>query len=360
MQKKRSKAAMAIDGGSKRTFWTDWWRKLFALIFALISFFLINGKIAQDRTIENVKVEFNVTEKNVVTVLEESVTAKIVVNTTLPIGSLKADSYRVVVNITPRREDHKYRIKVRVGPQNVRKGLLLPSAKSVTLSKESVELDPIIKKSVPIMVPITGTTRPGFTATTTLNPDTVMVEGPSEKLKNFPFVSSEELALTHDTVDFTCRLSLKNEGGDIKLIGTDSVEVVTKIVNDKELITKKYSNVPISIVNEYPQLYAVDRLSPKTGVIELRALKSIIDAFADNEVMLCINLKEAKGPGAFRARVYPRNLPPKNKAEIKYSPDYVDVVLYEVTRSRQPEGDAVKDDSKNDKDADDSKVDGQQ
>jgi len=347
---------MAIDGGSKRTFWTDWWRKLFALIFALISFFLINGKIAQNRTIENVKVEFNITEKNVVTVLEENITAKIVVNTTLPLGSLKADSYRVVVNITPRREDHKYRIKVKVGPQNVRKGLLLPSAKSVTLSKESVELDPIIQKSVPIMVPITGMTRPGFTATTMLSPETVMVEGTTEKLKNLRFVTSEELALTPETMDFTCRLSLINIGDDIRLIGADSVEVVTKIVNDKELITRKYPDVPICIVNEYPQLYAVEKISAKSGVIEVRALKSILDTYTNSDVMLYINLDEAKGPGAFRARVYPSNLPPKNKAEIKYSPDYVDVVLFEVTKDIPSENDVVKDESKKTKDANGAKA----
>ena len=347
---------MAIEG-SKRTFWTDWWRKLFALIFALISFFLINGKIAQDRTIENVKVEFNVSGKNVVTVLDENITAKIVVNTTLPLGSLKADSYRVVVNITPRREDHKYRITVKVGPQNVRKRLLLPSAKSVTLSRESVELDPIIQKTVPVMVPITGNTRPGFSATTTVNPETVTVEGPTEKLKNFRVIRSEVLALTPDTMDFTCRLSLQNVD-DIKLIGTDSVEVVTTIVNDKELITKKYPDVPISIVNDYPQLYAVDKISAKTGLIEVRSLQSILDNYKDNDVMLYINLNEAKGPGAFRARVYSSNLPPKNKAEIKYYPDFVDVVLFEVAKASPSENEAAKDDAKNAKEGEESKTEG--
>ena len=350
---------MAIDGGSKRTFWTDWWRKLFALIFALISFFLINGKIAQDRTIENVKVEFNISGENKVTVLDENITAKVVVNTTLPLGSLKADSYRVVVNITPRREDHKYRIKVKVGPQNVRTGVLLPSATSVTLSKESVELDPIIQKPVPIMVPITGNTRPGFTATTMLNPETVMVEGPTEKLKNYRVVRSEDLALTPETRDFTCRLSLKTDD-DVKLIGSDSVEVVTKIVNDKELILKKHPDVPISIVNDYPQLYAVEKISAKSGVIEVRALQSILDNYKDDDVMLYINLNEAKGPGPFHARVYTSNLPPKSKAEIKYSPDYVDVVLFEVSKAKDKGKDAGKAEAKDEKDADESKVDGQQ
>ncbi len=346
---------MAIDGGSKRTFWTDWWRKLFALIFALISFFLINGKIAQDRTIENVKVEFELTEKNVVTVLDENITAKIVVNTTLPLGSLKADSYRVVVSIIPRREDHKYRIKVKVGPQNVRKRLFLPSVKSVTLSKDSVELDPIIKKSVPIVVSNTGVTRPGFTATTTVNPETVTVEGASEKLKNLRFVSSEELALTPETTDFTCRLSLVNPNDDIRLIGADSVEVVVKIINSNDIFSKKYLDVPIAIVNEYPQMYAVEKMSVKSGWIEVRGLKGILDAYTNSEVMLYIDLNEAKGAGLFRARVYPGNVPPKDRAEIKYSPDYVDVVLYEVSKANAPDKDDVKE-SKDEKDADEPKT----
>ena len=346
---------MASDGG-KRTFWTDWWRKLFALIFALISFFLINGKIAKNRTIENVKVEFNLKDANVVTVLDEDITAKIVVNTTLPLGSLKADSYRVVVNISPRRDDHKYRIKVNVGPQNVRKGLFLPSAESVTLSRDSVELDPIIQKSVPIVVPQAGMTRPGFTATTTTVPETVTVEGPSERLKNLRFISSDDLVLTPEATNFTCRLALIAPIGDVRIIGADSVEVNTKIVDINEVLTKKYRDVPICIVNEYPQMYAVEKMSVKSGWIEVRGLKSIIDAYTNSEVMLYIDLGEAKGAGPHRARVYPGNLPPKARAEIKYSPDYVDVVLFEVSRAKSPVTDESKDEAKGAKDAEVSKT----
>ena len=346
---------MASDG-SKRTFWTDWWRKLFALIFALISFFLINGKIAQNRTIENVKVEFNLDEKNVVTVLDENITAKIVVNTTLPLGSIKADSYRVVVNISPRRDDHKYRVKVNVGPQNVRKSLFLPSAKTVTLSRESVELDPIIKKSVPIVVPQAGMTRPGFTATTTVNPETVTVEGPSEKLKNLRFVSSENLVLTPETTNFTCRLLLIPQIDDVRIIGVDSVEVNTNIVDIKEVLTEKFPDVPIRIVNEYPQLYGVEKMSVKTGWIEVRGLKSIIDAYINSEVMLYIDLGEAKGAGPQRLRVYPGNLPPKARAEINYSPDYVDIVLFEMSNAKSAEKGEQKEDAKDAKEAEEPKA----
>jgi len=341
---------MANDG-DKRTFWTDWWRKLFALIFALISFFLINGKIAQNRTIENVKVEFNLEEENVVTVLDENITAKIVVNTTLPLGSLKSDSYHVVVNISPRRDDHKYRIKVNVGPQNVRKKLFLPSVKSVTLSRDSVELDPIIQKSVPILTQITGMTRPGYTTTMTLNPETVTVEGATEKLKNLRFISSEDLVLTPEVTNFTCRLSLISPSNDIRIIGSDSVEVNAKIVDINEVLTKKYPDVPICIVNEHPQLYAVEKMSAKSGFIEVRGLKSIIDAYMNNEVMLYIDLGEAKGPGAQRLSVHPGNLPPKARAEIKYSPDYVEVVLFEVSKANASDTEAGKEDEKEGKGA---------
>ncbi len=338
--------AMENDGTSKRTFWTDWWRKLFALIFALISFFLINGKIARDYTIENVKVEFNLIGQNAAIVLDEGITSKIVVNSTLPIGSIKADSYTVVVNIIPRHEDHKYRIKVYVDPQNVKKGLFLPSVKNVILSKDSIELDPIIQKSVPIIVNEAGAPRPGFTATKTLSPDTVTIEGPSEKLKNVKYIYSENLVLTPETTDFKCRLPLKLEDADVKFVNTDYVVIETKIVNINEMITKSYSDVPIRIMNEHPQVYAVEKMSSKTGRLEVRALKSILDSYLmESEIMLYIDLNEAKNSGPFRAKVYSGNLPPKDKVEIKCSPDYVDVVLYEVSKA-QPEQKAVSQDEK--------------
>ncbi len=346
---------MSIDSG-KRTFWTDWWRKLFALIFALISFFIINGKIAQYRTIENVKVEFNIPDSNMVTVLDDNITAKIVVETTLPLGSLKADSYRVVVNISPRKEDHKYRIKVNVGPQNVRKGLFMPSARSVTLSKDSVELDPIVSKSVPIVVQVTGVTRPGFTATTTLNPDTVTIAGPSEKLKSVRFISGGDLPMTPDTTDFTCRLPLLNGNADIRLIGTESVEVVTRIVSINEMLTKKFPDVPIRIINEYPQVYAVERMSSKSGVVEMRGLKSILDSYENTGAFLFVDLNEAKAAGTFHARVYAGNLPPKDKAEVKYSPDFVDVILYEVSKEKPAEKEKAKEPEAEEKETNDEKA----
>lgn len=322
----------------ERTFLTDWVRKLFALAFALISFFIINRHIAQEYTIENVKVDFKLADSGKLTLLNDDITAKVTVKTTLPISSLKSNMYTVVISIPDIKSDErKFRYRIDAVPDNVRKGFFLPEVQTVTLSRDYVELDPIIRKSVPIEVSEVGMTKPGFTAYKTLSPETVTVIGPSEKLKNVKFISSEDLAMTPETSDFTCHLQLKKPMEDISFdnskADSDSVEVTVKIVNDKELVTEVYADVPIRLFTTYPNLYNADKMEKKVGRIEVHALRSILDAYCKNTPYLYVDLTEAEGPGLFQAQVHAGNVPPSDKAKITYEPSVIDMVLSEQTKA---------------------------
>ena len=335
---------MSAEKKSKRTFWTDWLRKLFALVVASVSVFFIYSNVNSNMDVANVKVTFREENPGKVCLIgdiDKRITASFKVDSTRILRNM-ASYYEIVVTLPNiNLPDRKFMYSLDNASYRVNKSWLLPKPVngSMVFSEKAVPLDVYIDKLVRVRVPeINALRQEGYSVQKELGGEWVYLHGPSESLRKIQEVNTVPLDLAELDGDRTVSLALlppaqpdvvikdkvKYVNVNVRLIKSDALEVTT------------FKGLPLMVLQPIHEVYRIADRNLPTVTVEVRAWKRVLDKHKDMLPAVYINLNEAPGPGVWQAQVRVANVPDNDRMEMTLTPPYVELTLEELPPEKIP------------------------
>lgn len=128
----------------------------------------------------------------------------------------------------------------------------------------NVTIDRKISKEMEVVVPMKGSLRNGFSISDIVVPDTVIVTGPKEMLRNVREVMTESLNVQNRSTSFTRELRLLNPSPLIHL----SKEIVTVLATVDTTVERIFINVPLKLLYSPNQSVYSEKITLDTLIVE--------------------------------------------------------------------------------------------
>ncbi len=329
----------------KRTFWTDWPRKLFSLIVASVSVYFIYGKVNADKLISNVKVTFR--EENpgkvcVVGIVDKKITASFKLESTRILPNM-ASYYEIVVTLPNMNlPDRKFMYSLDNAKVKVKTNWFLPkpARNSIVFSEKAVPLDVYVDKLVPVEVPEIGTLRQeGYFVQKELEDfNMIYLHGPSEALLKVQKVKTVDLNLSE--VEDNMRRTLELLPPDLpEVTFKDKIKTIgvrVRLVRSDTLVEKVFKEQPLMLLQPQKEVYkVVEKTLPKVTVT-MKARKHILDKYKEMVPVVYIDLSQAKGAGVWQAQISVANVPDRDRMEMTIEPSFVELNLEEIPLEKAP------------------------
>ena len=328
----------------KRSFWTDWPRKLFSLIVASVSVYFIYGNVNSNKNVANVKVTFREENPGRVCLIgnaDKQITASFRVDSTRILPDISS-YYEIEVTLpNVNLPDKKFTFNLEDARFKVKTNWFLPApAKgSIAFSEKAVNLDVYVDKLVPVEVPESGTLRQeGFILQKELDFNMIYLHGPSEALLKVQKVKTVPLNLNEVEDDMQFKLELlppevpvvtfKEK---IKTIG-----LRTRLVTSDTYVEKEFKEQPLMLLQPQKEIYKVVEKSLPKVTVKVKARKRIMDKYKDMVPIVYIDLGQAKGAGVWQAQVSVANAPDRDRMEMTVEPSFVELNLVEIPLEKVP------------------------
>ena len=328
----------------KRSFWTDWPRKLFSLIVASVSVYFIYGNVDSNKNVTNVKVTFHEEIPGRVSLIgdvDKRITA-----------SFRVDSTRIMPNMSSYYEievtlpnvnlpDKRFMYNLEEARLKVTTNWFLPApAKgSIVFSEKAVPLDVYIDKLVPVEVPEIGTLRQeGFSLQKELEFNMIYLHGPSEALLKVQKVRTVPLNLNEveNNMEFSLEL-LPPDVPDVTFKETiKTIDVRTRLVTSDTVVEKEFKEQPLMLLQPQKEVYKVVEKNLPKVTVTVKARKRIMDKYKDMVPIVYIDLGQAKGAGVWQAQVRVANAPDRDRMEMTVVPPFVELNLEEIPLEKSP------------------------
>ena len=328
----------------KRTFWTDWSRKLFSLIVASVSVYFIYGKVNASKDISNVKVTFREENPGKVCIIgniDKRITASFRLDSTRVLPNM-ASYYEIVVTLPNMNlPDRKFMFNLEEARFKVKTNWFLPAPArgSIVFSEKAVPLDVYVDKLVPVEVPENGTLRQeGYSVQKELDFNMIYLHGPSESLLKVQKVKTVPLNLNE--VENDMRLSLELLPPELPEVTfkekIKTIGVGVRLVTSDTLVEKVFKEQPLMLLQPQKEIYkVVEKVLPKVTVV-MKARKRILDKYKDMVPIVYIDLGQAKGAGVWQAQVSVANVPDRDRMEMMVDPPFVELNLVEIPLEKAP------------------------
>jgi YbbR domain-containing protein len=147
-----------------------------------------------------------------------------------------------------------------------------------------LRLEPVIKRTLPVTVRLSGKPAAGFRiAQTTARPENVSVQGPTEEVRRLPLIETVPVDIEDSRGTIKRKVRLSNEGRPLTLV-PDQVEIV--VVIDEEEIRRQFDQVEVR-AKDFKGAYTV---SPHSVSIRLSGPKSVVEKLRLNSENVYLNL----------------------------------------------------------------------
>jgi YbbR domain-containing protein len=168
-----------------------------------------------------------------------------------------------------------------------------------------LRLEPVIKRTLPVAVRLSGKPAAGFRiAQTTARPESVSVQGPAEEVRRLPLVETVPVDVEDSRSGIKRKVRLSNDGKPLT-ITPDQVEVV--VTFEEEQITREFDQVEVR-VKDFKGAYTV---SPQWVSLRLSGPKSVLEKLHLNSENVYLNLTGVTAGEHTVALLF--NLPPEVK-----------------------------------------------
>jgi YbbR domain-containing protein len=168
-----------------------------------------------------------------------------------------------------------------------------------------LRLEPVIKRTLPVSVRLSGKPAAGFRiAQTTAQPESVSVQGPAEEVRRLPLIETVPVDVEDSRGAIKRKVRLSNDGKPLT-ITPDQVEVVITV--EEEQVTREFDHVEVR-AKDFTGTYTV---SPQWVSIRLSGPKSVVEKLQLNSESVYLNLTGAAAGEHTVALLF--NLPPEVK-----------------------------------------------
>ena len=185
-----------------------------------------------------------------------------------------------------------------------------------------LELEPSLKRTVPIVAPVEGEPAPGFiVGPITIEPATVEIEGPASRVKKLANATTEPLVVTgeHDKVRDVVAVGIIDSM--VRLVKAQNVTVIVEIVPAP--VERDFRGVPVRARNLGQGLVAVD-IEPATVAVSVRGRREALAGLRSDNVDAFVDLA-GLGTGTYNLRV---QFDPSQQFGVReFSPANVDVTI---------------------------------
>ncbi len=168
-----------------------------------------------------------------------------------------------------------------------------------------LRLEPVIKRTLPVSVRLSGKPAAGFRiAQTTAQPESVSVQGPAEEVRRILLIETVPVDVEDSRAGIKRKVRLSNDGKPLT-IAPDQVEVVVTL--EEEQITRQFEQVEVR-AKDFKGAYTV---SPQSVAIRLSGPKSMVEKLRLTLENVYLNLKGMSAGEHSVALLF--NLPPEVK-----------------------------------------------
>jgi YbbR domain-containing protein len=168
-----------------------------------------------------------------------------------------------------------------------------------------LRLEPVIKRTLPVSVRLSGKPAAGFRiAQTTAQPESVSVQGPAEEVRRILLIETVPVDVEDSRAGIKRKVRLSNDGKPLT-IAPDQVEVV--VTFEEEQITRQFEQVEVR-AKDFKGAYTV---SPQSVAIRLSGPKSMVEKLRLTLENVYLNLKGMSAGEHSVALLF--NLPPEVK-----------------------------------------------
>ena len=217
------------------------------------------------------------------------------------IGSIGESDITAFINMSDFKNEGTYRIPIKVRLA----GTVTPIG-NMEISTEptilTLRLAKNVHKQVPVSLSLRGIPADGYEVIeSSLEPDTVEIEGPAELVEKITELVTEPLSVEARTSGFSGTAAIINNNPLISIVGKAQVQSMVKI--NETTIQKKFDNIPIYFENENKELSVTAEI--KIGSLEVQGPKKLLETWHPSENILTVSCESITEPGVYTLPIVP-------------------------------------------------------
>ena len=217
------------------------------------------------------------------------------------IGSIGESDITAFINISDFKTEGTYRIPIKVRLA----GTVTPIGNMEISTEPSIltlRLATNVHKQVPVSLSLRGIPADGYEVIeSSLEPDTVEIEGPAELVEKITELVTEPLSVEARTSGFSGTAAIINNNPLISIVGKAQVQSMVKI--NETTIQKKFDNIPIYFENENKELSITAEI--KIGSLEVQGPKKLLETWHPSENILTVSCESITEPGVYTLPIVP-------------------------------------------------------
>ena len=217
------------------------------------------------------------------------------------IGSIGESDITAFINMSDFKNEGTYRIPIKVRLA----GTVTPIGNMEISTEPSIltlRLATNVHKQVPVSLSLRGIPADGYEVIeSSLEPDTVEIEGPAELVEKITELVTEPLSVEARTSGFSGTAAIINNNPLISIVGKAQVQSMVKI--NETTIQKKFDNIPIYFENENKELSVTAEI--KIGSLEVQGPKKLLETWHPSENILTVSCESIIEPGVYTLPIVP-------------------------------------------------------
>lgn len=217
------------------------------------------------------------------------------------IGSIGESDITAFINMSDFKNEGTYRIPIKVRLA----GTVTPIGNMEISTEPSIltlRLATNVHKQVPVSLSLRGIPADGYEVIeSSLEPDTVEIEGPAELVEKITELVTEPLSVEARTSGFSGTAAIINNNPLISIVGKAQVQSMVKI--NETTIQKKFDNIPIYFENENKELSITAEI--KIGSLEVQGPKKLLETWHPSENILTVSCESITEPGVYTLPIVP-------------------------------------------------------
>ena len=279
----------------------DFWRKLIALLFAIMVYARIEKLITVDGEVSNVPVNIILSE-DVMNLNKKDIKLNLRIKATRQIiSALSPSDFKINIDFSKLHIASKsgkvvYTIDKRkdiISPPGVQVLQVMPDTITLNLTK-------MLTKTLPVKIITTGNLMDIYKfQIASVTPDTVRVTGPVDIVRKLDSIKTEAIVLKNKYVsDFETKLYIE-EHPDVKY-SCDYINVAVNVL--KKYKTQLFRNVPIAVfTNKYRNV----KIKFSNDLVDITAtgLKKDMEVILKEKFHPYVDISNLKAPGKYQLKV---------------------------------------------------------
>ncbi|MGI6355184.1 MAG: hypothetical protein GX937_08685 [Lentisphaerae bacterium] len=334
---------MNVAKKPKRTFFTDFWRKVVALLLAVMVWVMVDMQMQVTSTVQQVKLKIRYDDSKFY-LRRSEFDVDLEVATSAKLSQLSAEQFLLEVDFPESQlNPGQYTINLKRLRSIVTRKPLGVRVKAILPQTLTVPFDVIKKRQVKVLPQITGHLPEGYEQSCTCDPAEVEVTGPSLLVQGITQVVTEEQPLSPNALaPFSTMLQVLSPAPGVIDVQPEKIRVEVRIEDMRRMTTRTISRQLSGVLLPVSGSLVLTSLPASDVKIVVGGQYRSVNNLKEDRLRVIADVTGATGPGQFRAKVLVMDLPLGVTLD-DVEPNELEVVLMGApSEASPPNGTALK------------------